>query len=104
MIDEVCFAGEEEAREENDPTPVITSRNRFTFNTIEVDEIRGNSPLLRSSLTNMTSTTAVRTSVAFTPMVEQPRPRESEKEDICFQSRSNRAAALERQFQTILHS
>ena len=130
---------------------------QFSFNTIEVDKAQEHAPLIRSSL-NMTSTTSVRTSVpftpmvepsrqsnhAFTPMVEPSRPSsqagaggvscemnasggtrgmntsdmsrgrsaggssaaessvQNGGEDICFQSRLNRAAALEKQFQALL--
>ena len=143
---------------------------QFSFNTIEVDKAQEHAPLIRSSL-NMTSTTSVRTSVpftpmvepsrqsnhaftpmvepsrqsnhAFTPMVEPSRPSQAGAggvscemnasggtrgmntsdmsrgrsaggssavessvqnggEDICFQSRLNRAAALEKQFQALL--
>lgn len=116
---------------------------QFSFNTIEVDKAQEHAPLIRSSL-NMTSTTSVRTSVPFTPMVEPSRPAsqagaagvscgmnasggtrgmntsdmsrgrsaggssaaessvQNGGEDICFQSRLNRAAALEKQFQALL--
>lgn len=102
---------------------------KFTFNTIEVDQAQQHAPLVCSPL-SMASTTSVRTSVPFTPMIEPSRSSGSSvpsgvahgknasdtsrgmsaadsagkgnSEDICFQSRLNRAAALEKQFQTLL--
>lgn len=75
----------------------------FGFNTAEIMQAKEKMRSSGSSFAGMTSTSAVRKSTAFTPVVERKAAVENvDEDDICFQSRAQRAAALEKQFQSIL--
>lgn len=92
----------DEVRMDEEPSyqPVLSTPNqssRFTFNTVEITESHEKPRCVNSPLSGMASTPSVRSSVPFTPMIER-----NNQEDICFQNRSVRAAALEKQFQAIL--
>ena len=75
----------------------------FGFNTAEIVQLKEKMRSSGSSFAGMTSTFAVRKSTAFTPVVERKAAVGNVNgDDICFQSRAQRAAALEKQFQAIL--
>ena len=102
VIDEVKIGPEESFHEASLPTPIQPSR--YTFNTLEIPQTYEKPQSIHSQLSssrNMTSTTSFRTSVPFSP-VKQP-VNQDVNSDICYQNRAARAAALERQFQSILH-
>ena len=102
VIDEVKIDGDDSFHEPSVPTP--NQQSRFTFNTLEIPQSYEKPQLIHSQLSSshyLTSTTSFRTSVPFTP-VKQP-TQQNTHNDICFQNRAARAAALEQQFQSILH-
>ena len=109
VIDEVHFSDDENAEKTvlQDGTTFNTNCPQqpsvFTFNTIEIAQMRERPRSINSPLNGMTSTMAVKKSSAFT-LVEERKPaaESSNEEDICFQSRAKRAAALEKQFQAFM--
>ena len=75
----------------------------FGFNTAEIMQAKEKMRSSGSSFAGMTSTFAVRKSTAFTPVVERKAAVENvDGDDICFQSRAQRAPAFEKLFQAIL--
>ena len=102
VIDEVKIDVDDSFHEPSVPTP--NQQSHFTFNTLEIPQSYDKPQSIHSQLSSsryLTSTTSFRTSVPFTP-VKQP-TQQNTHNDICFQNRAARAAALEQQFQSILH-
>lgn len=91
-----------------DKIQLVTPKRRanpsaFGFSTAEILQAKEKMRSSGSALVGMTSTFAVRKSTAFTPVMERKAAVEDVNgDDICFQSRAQRAAALEKQFQSIL--
>lgn len=106
--EEERFAGSQPQQSAEDLAGMAAPKRRanpsaFGFNTAEIVQAKEKMRSSGSSFAGMTSTFAVRKSTAFTPVVERKAAVENvDGDDICFQSRAQRAAALEKQFQSIL--
>lgn len=101
-------SSENSSKMETNENRMVTPKRRaapsaFGFNTAEIVQQKERMRSSGSALVGMTSTFAVRKSTAFTPVIERKAAVEDVNgDDICFQSRAQRAAALEKQFQSIL--